>query len=195
MAPWESSLLNVQSQWGSNPPYVHDSKSPLSYSWNSSVYSTERKERALTCTFHSLSNEPPHEVGTVFTPVWPSECMDLKKSSDKVARGKARGRRLFPIKALTHKPVSTEEAQYALHLEKPWLSGNDKQLPLFSELDFLFVSQMVISQTNMLQFTFENNFYSGVFQVAPSSCKQSHQCTIQVLACAECQGTREEDQA
>lgn len=86
MAPWESSLLIVQSQWGSNPPYVHDSKSPLSYSWNSSVYSTERKGRALTCTFHSLSNEPPHEVGTVFTPVRASERVDLGAQKKKTVR-------------------------------------------------------------------------------------------------------------
>lgn len=48
---------------------------------------TRGEAGALTCTFHSLSNEAPHEVGTVFTPVWPSERMDLEKEWGKVEKG------------------------------------------------------------------------------------------------------------
>lgn len=35
----------------------------------------------VTCTFDSLSNETPHEVGTVLTPVRTSECMNLVKET------------------------------------------------------------------------------------------------------------------
>ncbi len=33
----------------------------------------------VTCTLDSLSDETPHEVGTVLTPVGASECMNLSE--------------------------------------------------------------------------------------------------------------------
>lgn len=44
-----------------------------------------RKEHCMTvtCTFYSLSNEAPHEVGTVFTPVRAPERVHLEDSSRK----------------------------------------------------------------------------------------------------------------
>lgn len=139
----------------------------------------EKESCMSTWAPNPLGNEPPHEVGTVFTPVWPSECMDLKKSSDKVARGSPY-MRLFPIKALIHKSQLVWRHTIWLHLQKSWLSGT-KHLKFLSELDFLFVLKMVINQANILWLTFENSFYSGTFQLVPSSCKQFHLHVIQAL--------------
>ncbi len=44
----------------------------------------------VTCTLDSLSDETPHEVGTVLTPVGASECMNLVKEAEK--------RRKFDVK-------------------------------------------------------------------------------------------------
>lgn len=37
----------------------------------------------LTCTLDSLSDETPHEVGTVLAPVGASECVNLVKKRQK----------------------------------------------------------------------------------------------------------------
>ena len=81
MAAWESGLLHVhKTKPGSSLLDMHNNKSPSTSPLITSQLTQSRdKTRALTCTFHSLSNETPHKVGTVFTPVWPSECMHLKK--------------------------------------------------------------------------------------------------------------------
>lgn len=36
---------------------------------------------SFTCTFDSLSDESPHEVGAVLTPVWPSEGVHLRDNT------------------------------------------------------------------------------------------------------------------
>lgn len=36
----------------------------------------------LTCTLDSLSDETPHEVGTVLAPVGASECVNLVKEAE-----------------------------------------------------------------------------------------------------------------
>ena len=38
-----------------------------------------------TCTFDSLGHESPHEVGTVFTPVWPPKRMNLEHRTQRVS--------------------------------------------------------------------------------------------------------------
>lgn len=116
--------------------------------------------------------------------------MDLKKSSDKVARGNPY-MRLFPIKALIHKSQLVWRGTIWLHVQKPWLNGV-KHLKFLSELDFLFVLEMVINQANILWFTFENSFHSGTFQLVPSSCKQFHLHVIQALEHSELYSTEEE---
>lgn len=100
--------------------------------------------------------------------------------------------RLFPFKALIRKSRLVWRGTVRLHLQKPWLSGT-KHLKFLSELDFLFVLEMVINQANILWFTFENSFYSGTFQLVPSSCKQFHLHVIQALAYSERYSTEEEE--
>lgn len=95
---------------------------------------TRGEAGALTCTFHSLSNEAPHEVGTVFTPVWPSERMDLEKEWSKVEKGETWGGCCASIKGALHK-LAELKMQHA-HLENR-SSGTDKW-HVFSELHFFF---------------------------------------------------------
>lgn len=111
-----------------------------------------------------------------------------------VTRGRGKPyMRLFPFKALIRKSRLVWRGTVRLHLQKPWLSGT-KHLKFLSELDFLFVLEMVINQANILWFTFENSFYSGTFQLVPSSCKQFHLHVIQALAYSERYSTEEEEE-
>lgn len=40
----------------------------------------------FTCTLYSLSDEAPHEVGTVLAPVGASECVNLVKEAESEER-------------------------------------------------------------------------------------------------------------
>lgn len=117
----------------------------------------------LTCTFHSLSNEAPHEVGTVFTPVWPSERMDLKKEWGKVEKGKTWGGCCASIKGGLHKLA--ELKMWHAHLENP-SSGTDKWRVF--RTSFLLLEGMT-HHIDRLQFPSGNNFYHGIFQWVVSS--------------------------
>lgn len=103
----------------------------------------------------------------------PRNVWTWKRVATKWPEGNTRVRRLFPVKSwYTYEPRLVPKRHDMVTFRKALVESNRQAV----KTSFLFVLDMVVNHTNILQFTFENNLYIGVLQLFPSQWVTSFAC-------------------